>query len=276
MMPAPGFQKPIPYFFAADARKLYTSLFSSIARSKSFSDPISARIRWSQWIVLGTAAFFLFACMNCSMAICAVASCIATRSGRSASMALPRSQICVSKLSACETRIFSASVNARPNFSLAFVKTSGILAYSFLARSIDIEVHSFVVLSSQYSALFQRRHFPPFGRRIVHQVIEQPDQAAVLALLIHPVADQSDCPGQDEESVQTVHGETDIHEHGGHCSVHVQNQVVLLCRRHLFNLECEIEAGRLDVQALHITDQFLHSLVRIAKALHPVSDTGNR
>ena len=45
--------------------------------------PDSAAIRWSQWNDDGTATFGSPDEMNWSAAICAVASCIATRSGRS-------------------------------------------------------------------------------------------------------------------------------------------------------------------------------------------------
>ena len=45
--------------------------------------PDSAAIRWSQWNVVGTATFGSPDEMNWRTAICAVASCIATRSGRS-------------------------------------------------------------------------------------------------------------------------------------------------------------------------------------------------
>src|SRR6267143_5596836 len=153
-------------------------------------------------MVLGTATFFLLACMNCNMAIWAVASCIATRSGRSANIALPRSQIWVSKLSACETSTFSASVRPRLNFFLALANKSGIFAYRFLAISIDISFSFTNRLGARGGlpsrraplapCLFQRRHFPPFWRRIVDEVIEQPDQAAILTLLIHPMPDQPD------------------------------------------------------------------------------------
>ena len=76
------------------------------------------------------------------MAIWAVASCIATRSGRSDNIALPRSHVCVSKSSACETSTFSDSVRPRPNFFLALSNTPGIFAYKFLARSIDMTLYS--------------------------------------------------------------------------------------------------------------------------------------
>src|SRR6185295_8931810 len=91
-------------------------------------------------MVLGTAACFLLACMNCNIAIWAVASCMATRSGRNANIALPRSHVWVSKLSACETSTFSDRVRPRPNFFLALANTSGIFAYRFLARIIDMIV----------------------------------------------------------------------------------------------------------------------------------------
>ncbi len=47
----------------------------------SASAPERARIRWSQWTVVGTAVVARPDSMNWSTAICAVASCMATRSG---------------------------------------------------------------------------------------------------------------------------------------------------------------------------------------------------
>src|SRR5260370_118782 len=49
-----------------------------MARPMSAAAPLSARIRWSQCTVLGTATCFLPACMNCSRPIWPVASCSAT------------------------------------------------------------------------------------------------------------------------------------------------------------------------------------------------------
>ena len=83
MIPAPGTQKPIPYLAPHDERKLYTSALSLFALVRSSTSPDSAAIRWSQWSVEGTATFGRPDEMNWSTAICAVASCIATRSGRS-------------------------------------------------------------------------------------------------------------------------------------------------------------------------------------------------
>ena len=37
--------------------KIKTSLFSEFATARSFSDPSNARIKWSQWMVDGTAVF---------------------------------------------------------------------------------------------------------------------------------------------------------------------------------------------------------------------------
>ena len=56
--------------------------WSSLASLRSASAPTWAWIRWSQWTVVGTAASSRPASMNCRTAIWAVASCIATRSGR--------------------------------------------------------------------------------------------------------------------------------------------------------------------------------------------------
>jgi hypothetical protein len=53
MIPAPGFQKPIPKRAEALARKAYTSRFSSTAASMSGAAPCWARIRWSQCTVVG-------------------------------------------------------------------------------------------------------------------------------------------------------------------------------------------------------------------------------
>ena len=83
MIPAPGFQYPMPYLSAHEDKKSYTSAFSFLALPRSSTSPDSAAIRWSQWIVVGTAVLGKPEEMNCRMAICAVASCMATRSGRS-------------------------------------------------------------------------------------------------------------------------------------------------------------------------------------------------
>ena len=79
--------------------------------------------------------------------------------------------------------------------------------------------------------LLQRRHFAALGSRIVHQIIKQPDQAAILALLINPVTDQPDRARKNEESVQTIDREADINQDSGHSSIDVQDQIVLLHRR---------------------------------------------
>ena len=57
---------------------------------KSISAPCSPTIMWSQWMLLGTAVDGRLQLMNCSRAICAEASCIATRSTSSLRLALPR------------------------------------------------------------------------------------------------------------------------------------------------------------------------------------------
>src|SRR5574341_833226 len=123
--------------------------------------------------------------------------------------------------------------------------------------------------------LFKWWHFATFGCRVIHQIIEQPDQAAVLTLLIDPVADQSDRAREDKESVQAVDRESNIDKHRRHRSVHVQNQVVFLHRRDFFHFEREIQTRRLDIQALHIAYQFLYALVRVAEALHAMTDAGH-
>jgi hypothetical protein len=82
-MPLPGRQKPMPNLAALEDRKSYTSLFTLLATARSATLPFSAAIRWSQWMVVGAATLGRPLEMNCSTAICAVASCMATRSGRS-------------------------------------------------------------------------------------------------------------------------------------------------------------------------------------------------
>ena len=57
--------------------------------------------------------------MNCSQAIWAVASCMATRSGRRSTYDTPRSGTPVSEGSRWLTRIFSVSVSGRPKRSRA-------------------------------------------------------------------------------------------------------------------------------------------------------------
>ena len=82
MIPDPGFQKPMPYFAETVRRNSYTSELASRAFFRSISAPTRAWMRWSQCTVVGTATRGRPAVMNWSSAICAVASCIATRSGR--------------------------------------------------------------------------------------------------------------------------------------------------------------------------------------------------
>ena len=81
MMPLPGPQNPMPYLAETLRKKSYTSLLVSMATPMSMRAPTLAMIRWSQCTVDGTAVVGRPAVMNCSSAICAVASCIATRSG---------------------------------------------------------------------------------------------------------------------------------------------------------------------------------------------------
>ena len=54
-MPLPGFQNPTPYLAPDVARKLYTSLLMSLALARSLLPSICAWIKWSQWMVEGTA-----------------------------------------------------------------------------------------------------------------------------------------------------------------------------------------------------------------------------
>ena len=82
MIPDPGFQKPMPYLALTVRRKSYTSEFTSSAFFMSAAAPTRAWMRWSQCTVVGTATVGRLARVNWSNAICAVASCIATRSGR--------------------------------------------------------------------------------------------------------------------------------------------------------------------------------------------------
>ena len=51
---------------------------------RSVCGEVVPSIKWSQWMVEGTIVLGKPEEMNCSMAICAVASCIATRSACSA------------------------------------------------------------------------------------------------------------------------------------------------------------------------------------------------
>ena len=82
-MPAPGCQKPMPNLALAERRNSKTSRFSCSAAGRSDEAPARAWMRWSQCTVVGTATLLRPAWTNCKSAICAVASCIATRSGRS-------------------------------------------------------------------------------------------------------------------------------------------------------------------------------------------------
>lgn len=120
-MPAPGGQNSMPYFLAADSRKSKTSLLPLMLAMRSASAPCSPTIIWSQWILAGTAVEESPQDMNCSKAIWAEASCIATRSGLSLRFARPRTEAPLSVLvrrdssaeSRWEYKIFSASVRAR-------------------------------------------------------------------------------------------------------------------------------------------------------------------
>lgn len=87
----------------------------TLARRRSFSPPSWASMRWSQWMVDGTATLGNPLLMNCSMAIWAVASCMATRSGRSRRYVLPRSISWLAGSSRCPYTIFSDRVRGRFN-----------------------------------------------------------------------------------------------------------------------------------------------------------------
>src|SRR5262249_35782213 len=130
MMPDPGRQNPMPYFRETERRKLYTSSFSVSARTVSAEAPVSARIRWSQWTVEGTATRGFPACMNWRSAIWPVASCIATLSTRSRSWAAPRSQCWLPQPWTWLTRTFSARPRGRLPAARARAMRSGIAAYS--------------------------------------------------------------------------------------------------------------------------------------------------
>ena len=45
MIPAPGFQKPIPYLFETDPKKSNTSLLSVLANDRSVAAPFLAVIK---------------------------------------------------------------------------------------------------------------------------------------------------------------------------------------------------------------------------------------
>ena len=69
MIPAPGSQNPTPYLAAADLRNPYTSSFSASDSLRSCTPSCLAWMRWSQWIVVGTATLSLRVCMNWSIAV---------------------------------------------------------------------------------------------------------------------------------------------------------------------------------------------------------------
>lgn len=87
----------------------------TLARRRSFSPPTWASIRWSQWMVDGTATLGSPLLMNCSIAIWAVASCMATRSGRRRRYVFPRSISWLAGSSKCPYTIFSERVRGRFN-----------------------------------------------------------------------------------------------------------------------------------------------------------------
>src|SRR2546422_959080 len=138
-----------------------------MARSRSFWEPLSARIRWSQWIVLGTATFFLPACMNCSMAIWAVASCMATRSGRSASMALQDATAQMAMLQFMQAGKTKVAVPSTIHCDHLIRAESG--SQKDLVRAIDEnkEVYNFLASAAKkYGIGFWKP-----GAGIIHQVV---------------------------------------------------------------------------------------------------------
>ncbi len=123
-MPAPGFQKPMPYFFAADARSCTPPCFHPWHGAGLSREPIRLESKWSQWIVLAHSALSL-------------AGLHKLRHGHLRRGILHRHTVRTERQHApCHApnlrhrsvgmrhRIFSANVDGRPNFFLAFSKTS--------------------------------------------------------------------------------------------------------------------------------------------------------
>lgn len=89
----------------------------TLALCRSSAPPIWASIRWSQWMVEGTATLGRPLLMNWSIAIWAVASCIATRSGRRRRYVRPRSISCPAGSSRWPYTIFSDRVRGLPSLA---------------------------------------------------------------------------------------------------------------------------------------------------------------
>ena len=90
------------------------------------------------------------------------------------------------------------------------------------------------------------------------------------------MSDQSDRPRENEESVQAIDWESDIDQYGRHGPIDVQNQVIFFDGGNFLYFQREIQAWRLDVQALHVPNQFLHSLVWVTQTLHAMTNSWNR
>ncbi len=107
MIPLPGFQKPMPYFWDAEERNSKTSytrptiisdlllpsvarhkcepmmregpartLFVTLADSRSWAAPVSASIRWSQWVDVGTACHNVPWVCACAVCVCVLCVCV--------------------------------------------------------------------------------------------------------------------------------------------------------------------------------------------------------
>lgn len=93
----------------------------TFALARSLAPPICASIRWSQWMVDGTATRGRPLLMNWSIAIWAVASCMATRSGRSRRYVRPRSISWLWASSRWPYTIFSDSVSGRLSLDTKYI-----------------------------------------------------------------------------------------------------------------------------------------------------------
>lgn len=105
----------------------------TFALCKSWAPPIWASMRWSQWMVEGTATLGRPLLMNWSIAIWAVASCMATRSGRRRRYVRPRSISCPAGSSRWPYTIFSDRVRGLPSLVVWINTTVGL---HFLKSSI--------------------------------------------------------------------------------------------------------------------------------------------
>ena len=111
-------------------------------------------MRWSQWVVVGTWTSSRPAVMNCNHAIWAVASCMATRSGRRSTYDTPRSRAASSGSSRWLTRIFSARVSGPPMRRRPPSRCSSRVAYTPWISSIGVEAATVIV---DLFVLFGRR-----------------------------------------------------------------------------------------------------------------------